>query len=371
MKKIETIGTTTTYFEKSPRRGIWSCYFTTYAGRRIRFSTKQNVFARAREVAATRVWEENGRDKDPHATPDVSSFTLFREYRKTLKARGRAESTLGNIERFERRFEKFFGCQSCLPELTKQDIERWAGWLRQQKVINHKRETDRRLGHKTVSEHINWLSAVYNYYDLKNPVKRVHRPKKSHSQEVEERKIYYPEEVRKILKSAKERSAEGDDWRLFELMTRIYAFTGLRYSELMGLQFSDVDKQNRQVLVAKNKKRETRNLTLTGDFSGVWNDLQTLIGMSRKHHGKSWQRDLPIIWKYHNWYRKTLKYRFCPAEKIEYKGVHAYRHGFASNALMRSGWSLDYLAKWLGHDRSVCFRLYSHLIPEEPPGFEY
>lgn len=83
-----------------------------------------------------------------------------------------------------------------------------------------------------------------------------------------------------------------------------------------------------------------------------------------------WSEGDRVIPKYHLWFDKALRC-FCARHDLPHRGNHAFRHSFASVALIRYRWSLPVLAKWLGHDQSVCFRLYAHMIPDDPPDFSY
>ena len=136
--------------------------------------------------------------------------------------------------------------------------------------------------------------------------------------------------------------------------------TGLRLSEMIRLQWADVDPVRRVLAIRKAKSRRPRIVPLcrqalaaleaqqvvSGTFSYVFPARQTWPG--------GWRYvDTP---RTSNWWRRVLQplqdalpvFRQGMAPTATGRGWHLFRHTFASRAAQR-GVSLYKLAAWLGH----------------------
>jgi integrase len=67
--------------------------------------------------------------------------------------------------------------------------------------------------------------------------------------------------------------------------------------------------------------------------------------------------------QYPTWFYKTLR-RACKHAEVDFRGVHALRHAFATMALRKH--SVKKVAEWLGHnDIYLTYATYGHLVENE------
>jgi len=147
--------------------------------------------------------------------------------------------------------------------------------------------------------------------------------------------------------------------------------TGLRLSELIRLQWPDIDFGRRCLMVRKSKSRRPRLVPLcrcavialrfqrrrAGAFLHVFPARQTCPG-------RWWYVDRP---RAINWWLRAIKpiqdavplFRSLPGSATG-RGWHLFRHTFASRAA-QAGVSLYKLAQWLGHADIRMTERYAHL----------
>jgi site-specific recombinase XerD len=71
----------------------------------------------------------------------------------------------------------------------------------------------------------------------------------------------------------------------------------------------------------------------------------------------------PVAGRSRNHLRRILE-RACNSAGVQYKGIHALRHTFASQLAM-NGTSLRKIQKLLGHSDYKMTEIYAHLLPSE------
>ena len=158
------------------------------------------------------------------------------------------------------------------------------------------------------------------------------------------------------------------------------AYTGLRLSEIIRLQWPDVDLPRRQLLVRIAKSRRPRTVPLcrpalaalrlqrrrTGRMLQVFPSRQTYRGgwcyVDRPRAANWWHRAIRPI------QQGVSKFRSL-APHTTGRGWHLLRHTFASRAV-QSGVSLYKLAAWLGHSDVRTTALYAHLQAGYDPDVE-
>ena len=340
---------------------------------------------------------------------------VFEAYNETLTKSGRPKSpqTIQNYKAYAERFKERL---QDIPLLfvTKQQVETWRDWLLKQKKKNGQKGT---LEEKCVSEHLNWLSAVYNQYDDSfptNPCKRVVRPRKPQTQRIEDMKFYTESQTKAMMgasfKMVKEEwdggKIEGNRY-LWNLWFRLLVFTGTRRGELQGLTFGQVNWQTKSVMVKSAKTLKYRSLMLVGEGGATfaWRILNKLadialwsymtdeekeqypsvpttrsrpryrLGKGRQVYELDYKTLAPLLekyknrtiyTKYRNWMLRELNV-LCKKVKVPPKGLHAIRHSFATVALHRN-WEIAQLSQWLGHASiTETVDTYGHLLKKEPP----
>jgi len=141
-------------------------------------------------------------------------------------------------------------------------------------------------------------------------------------------------------------------------MVRTALRAGLRYSELRGLQWTDIDQERRQLTVQRawilkhlgpTKNYRTRHIPMTPDLATALAHLQRtsdfVFDVRAKH-----SRQLELL---------KLE---CTLAGIPVVGWHSLRHSFASH-LMTAGAPIHSVQTLLGHSSIEMTMRYSHLTP--------
>jgi integrase len=302
---------------------------------------------------------------DPHAA--------FLQHIQDTRRIGRSPATWGNYARYADKFIQHFG-KRCLSSLTKRDIEGWRDWLlsldreddernnaARRKAVTEKRRPseqllspreNRKYSPKYVSEHLNWLAAVFNHFGLPNIMRRVARPCLSPEAKQRALKYFTQDEMQKLFGNV--------GWE-FRNTFVFLAYTGVRLGELHGLlnRPEDINVEE-QIVWVTGKGRKRRPLMLQGPGQPAWDALQ---GEIRRRGAAVGQ---PVFNPYERGTDKRLR-ALCRSVGIMPRGPHALRHTFATHALLFWKWDISSVAKWLGHEAiDVTFRIYGHLIPSTP-----
>lgn len=151
--------------------------------------------------------------------------------------------------------------------------------------------------------------------------------------------------------------AAPGSWRT---MILVAAKTGLRYSELAGLRWEDVDLERRIVVVQRGKvlgridapkNGRTRRVPITSDVADALGAFPTRSG--------------PVFTHFET-YRQAWRaiHETSQAAGLGAIGWHALRHTFASK-LVSAGVPIRSVQELLGHQSITMTMRYSHLGPQE------
>ena len=197
---------------------------------------------------------------------------------------------------------------------------------------------------------------IFNQANLSeaNPTKRVKRPKTDNK-----RTRYLSQaEARDLLDELKRRSLQLHDMALVSL------YSGLRFGEIAGLTWADVDLANGTLFIKDPKNSKNRHAFMTDEVKAVFMELekrrdpeQPLVFPSRKgdrmaQASKAFNRALDKL-KLNQGY-KDPRQQVC---------FHTLRHTFAS-WLAERGVPMFTLAKLMGHSSTAMTERYSHLSPD-------
>lgn len=250
------------------------------------------------------------------------------------------------------------------------------------------------LSPKTQKNYLSFISNVLEYgvitYDRElirdNPCRYVKVPKGKPNQ-----KVYSVDEVKSLLSLVDKRAAENKADLKYKVLFHILATTGLRKGEALGLEFKDIDFStgNATIIRTSNVRKgkgiytgstkttsSERCVHFTADVIEMIKELNTLHKTQAKTFGDMWketdrlfiQDDLhhtktPGIPMHPNtpyeWLRKQ-----CKAENIELKGLHAFRHFVATEAI-HSGLDTKTVSAGLGHSQtSTTLNIYAHAFQD-------
>lgn len=282
----------------------------------------------------------------------------------------RLESTFVN------HIEKSAVGRSQLGNLTSMDI---------QKLINEK---SRSLSYSSIKKIYELLNSCFSYAVISrdidfNPVLAVTMPKQENiKKETKKMQIYTEDELNRIKATASIRYKTGNIRYRHAYLFVLLANTGMREGEALALTWENVDLENRLIRVCRNaaviKNRDddsgkkydlvvTTVKTKTGNRTIPCNDqameaLLWLKSYQEKHHIKTEFVDC-------NGSGGMLSPHTLPkllagvlkAADVPYKGIHSFRHTFASN-LIKAGVDVKIVSQLLGHASvKITYDTYVHV----------
>lgn len=286
----------------------------------------------------TSAWdEETGLPKNPALLKPW--IIVPAAYRETLVKIRYSEATIDN---YLAQFKLFLGFIYPRPatEITDEDIHRYLLYL-----IEH-----RKVSISTQNQAIN---AIKFYLE------HVCRG---------ERKIYYVDRPRKDFKLPTVLS-EGEIQRLFSEISNIKHRSivlllysgGLRMSELLSLQWKDID-ADRGLIYIRNAKGKKDRVTL---LSCVAYDY--LVHYRELYQPQQWVFEGPIGQRYSSRsVNNIIELAATRAGITKRVSAHTLRHSFATH-MLENGTDLRYIQTLLGHESSKTTERYTHVTKK---GFE-
>ncbi len=234
--------------------------------------------------------------------------------------------------------------------------------------------TGKSLASKTIRHNLSFISDVFSYavkmgIVSDNPCSKVTIPKG----EVKEKQIYSQEELELLLNKLQ---GELTNWAFFYLI----AYSGLRRSEMLGLEWKDIDFENNVISVRRTSnytaergtytdttktKRSQRVLKISPYIMGILKQLKDEQDSEALRLGSKWVETdrLFVKWNGVEMNNQTpygwLK-EFCAKNELPFYGIHSFRH-FAASALISAGLDVTTVSGALGHCNSgTTLNIYSH-----------
>lgn len=238
-------------------------------------------------------------------------------------------------------------------------------------------KTGKGLSEKTQKHYLTFISDVMKYAMLcgiitMNPCKDVPVVKTGH----QDRIPYTIEEEKALIERLKEAPV---NYRVF-FFFMIYG--GLRRSEVLGLEWKDINFEtgvcsiertsqyrgkNTGVYTSTPKtKSSRRSLQLPNELLIELKKLKFENNSQRVHCGDQWVENDRLFTKWNGepmhpntpywWLQK-----FCEKENLPFRGIHAFRHSFATQAIMNAKVDVKTVSAILGHAQtSTTLEIYAH-----------
>lgn len=229
--------------------------------------------------------------------------------------------------------------------------------------------TGKGLSQKTQKHHITFISDVLKYA-MKcnlisfNPCKDISTIK-TNSKTVEP---YSLNEVKTILSRINEKAPTK-----YKVFFYLLACSGARRAEILGLEFGDINYDTGIVDICRTSNYQTGEGVYTGSPKTESSERllyfpESVINLVRQleyeqrrfdserlfvsKNGKPMHPNTPYTWLQ----------RFCEREKLPFKGLHAFRHFFATQAIY-NGINVNEVSAMLGHSQtSTTINIYAHAI---------
>lgn len=238
-------------------------------------------------------------------------------------------------------------------------------------------KTGKPLAPKTIRHNLSFISDVFSYavkMDLlsDNPCRKVTIPKG----EVKEKPIYSQEEMALLLTRI---SGEPTKYRAFFFLI---AYSGFRRSEMLGLEWKDVDFEHNVITIKRTSnytagrgtytdttktKRSQRVLKISPYIMSILKELKDEQDEEALRLGDKWVETdrLFVKWNGEPMNNQTpygwLK-EFCEKNELPFYGIHSFRH-FAASALISAGLDVTTVSGALGHCNSgTTLNVYSHMF---------
>ena len=235
--------------------------------------------------------------------------------------------------------------------------------------------TGKPLAPKTIRHNLSFISDVFSYavkmgVVSENPCTKVTIPKG----EVKEKQIYSQEELELLLNKLID---EPTKYRAFFYLI---SYTGLRRSEMLGLEWKDIDFEHNVISVRRTSnytaergtytdttktKRSQRALKISPFIMNILKQLKEEQDEEALRLGSKWVDTdrLFVKWNGEEMNNQTpygwLK-EFCEKNDLPFYGLHSFRH-FAASALISAGLDVTTVSGALGHSNYVTtLNVYCH-----------
>ncbi len=276
----------------------------------------------------------------------------FSEFLNYMEAEKNASTTtLASYSTDFKVFVDFLAVVCVEPRLcamTTQVLRRYVSYLKLHK----------RYANNTVRRKIHSLSSFFKFlleteYIEKNPMLPIHAP-----QEEKNLPIYIKEnELRKLLQ-APEKYARFPEHRLRDkVMIELLVFTGARRSEVLSLDFDNIDFKARTITILKGKGNKQRIVPLLEPLaSDLWDYLQARLPLTNRAILVSDKGNRMSVSNFQNLFR-----RYLDKSGLGKKGytIHKCRHSFAS-LLHQNGVDIISIKELLGHEDLNSTKIYTH-----------
>ncbi|MDP2897870.1 MAG: tyrosine-type recombinase/integrase [bacterium] len=140
-----------------------------------------------------------------------------------------------------------------------------------------------------------------------------------------------------------------------------YLNTGMRREELVNLEWSDIDWQNKQIRIINKEKKRYHPKGQKERFIPIKDDLMAILKEQKRKANGSYVFGTTNGEPRHNNILRELK-RAAKRAGIEHITIHMLRHTFASHLVM-AGVDLPTVQKLLGHSSITTTMIYAHLSP--------
>ena len=188
------------------------------------------------------------------------------------------------------------------------------------------------------------------------------------------------EEESDILRLLREQNVPMKYRAFFTLVV----YCGLRRGEVLGLEWSDIDWQKGMLSIVRTSQYRNKNTGMYTDTpktdlstryilvpDEVLNELSLLkeeIDEQRFNCGDQWIETNRLFVKWNGEpmfpntpYRYLLS--FCEKNGLEFKGIHSFRHAFATNLITSNEVDIKTVSSLLGHSQtSTTLNIYTHEV---------
>lgn len=194
-------------------------------------------------------------------------------------------------------------------------------------------------------------TAIENKFLSANPVGKLKIPREEESKPM----VFSPEEITKIIKAIPKHK--------YGKYVGILLYTGMRISEMLALQWDDVDFENEIIIVKHSFTRKEGGGT---EMKATKSGKQRCVGITKelKEILLSIEKTGDFVLNENGKHLTTHQFekryqKFFKENEIEYKSPHKCRHTFATR-LITAGANIRAVQDLLGHSTVVTTEKYTH-----------
>ncbi len=330
----------------------WQYIISYKIGRKWKQKSKQGFSTKALAKTAADSKLETLKKEIKFASPTMLSYITFGELVDMYLEEKKyylAASTIHNMEMSLKNFDYIKDYK--VKDITGNDI--------QIGITNMIKKGNKPI---TVKSRVDYIKILFNFAIskeilFKNPVENVTLSK---NRKVSTRRAIPEYEVKALLDKLKH--SKGRRAPYFYLATLLAYTCGLRIGEILGLNYSDFDFENRTVKIDKQYDRFGNKISDPKSKNSnrvVYVPKHTLLEIDKfmKMNNASSEDmifNIPTLKSFDkmiNKKYKTLGFNIC---------VHELRHTYATN-LIQNGLDLKTTAYLLGHDIKMTMNIYTHV----------
>ena len=315
------------------------------AGKQPRTIIEERELAEAQAQAEEDAQAESERQQ---AITDKKSMTLSAlfhdQYIPFVKAEGK-KSWAQELSLFKTWIEKPLGAKS-ISSISPIDIERvkhTVGKKRSERTTQYCLAIIRRVFN---------FAVMRDFYDGMNPTKKVKFPTPDNGRV----RFFTRDQAEELISTLQEHSPQLSE------MTEVSLFSGLRWGEVAGLTWMDVNLDQRTLFIRDPKNKHSRSVPMPVRLQKMFQGKRTGNDVGLVFPGKKGERSI--------WVSKTIKRTIADlgwndgvTDNRQRLTFHSCRHSFCSWLAME-GVPLHTIGTLAGHRNLKMTERYSHLLPD-------
>jgi integrase/recombinase XerD len=294
-----------------------------------------------------------GKPRVMKISAEPAKITLDEAYEEFLvvkKSENVVPATIRNYNHCYKKFYEYynFNKATLAEEITQNTLNRYKNWLLNQD-----------LKFNSINHYIGDLKPFIIYLQKMEYIKPVEF-KKLRGQEVGV-KFYTPEEMAVLLQKPVDRKLYGA-WRSWCAVSLMYS-TGARTSSVLEVRVGDIDLPRQTITFTHQKNKSLLVLPLSDSMVRIIREYCAKSGINLADKEQLLFPSIsnePLtpqgLWKSIG--------EYCESRGVEYKGLHAFRHSFASQYI-RNGGNPVKLQRILNHSTFQQTQRYLHLFGED------